>query len=97
MSFPPKLYKLHLFSVIDNAEILPQNSSLGHAVSSLGLHIPHLVGSAHRSPALYALFQQNFQCWARGDVVGEKEVVSQTAERRAEYQGAFGRTQRMHL
>lgn len=79
MSFPPKLYKLHLFSVIDNAEILPQNSSLGHAVSSLALHIPHLVGSAHQSPALYALFQQNFQCWTRGDVVGEKEVVSQTA------------------
>lgn len=93
MSFPPKLYKLHLFSVIDNAEILPQNSSLGHSVSSLALHIHHLVGSAHRSPALDTLFQQNFQCWGRGDVVWGREVASRTAGKEGWIQRAFGSTQ----
>lgn len=65
MSFPPKLYKLHLFSIIDNAVILPQNSSLGHVISSFALQIHHLVGSADQSPALYIISAKLPMLWKR--------------------------------
>lgn len=55
--------------------MLPQNSSLGHVISSLALQIHHLVG-LQISHLPCTLFQQNFQCYGREDVVGEKEGAS---------------------
>lgn len=90
MSFPPKLCKLHLFSVIDNTVILPQNSSLGHVVSSFALQIHHLVGSADQSPALYIISAKPSVLWKRR--CGWRENGATTGKQEYDNQGAFSST-----
>lgn len=88
MSFLPELHELHLFSVTDSAEILPQNPSLGHAVSSLAL-TSSLSWLCTSVTCLVCTVPAKLQCRGTGDVGWEKEVASPKQERKAESRGAF--------